>query len=113
MGKLGVAPDQRGAGRLLPRRVERGVLAQDRLVQPPQLGAGLDADLLDQRGARLTVRLQRLGLAARAIQREHALRVQPLAQRLLRQQRLELRQHLAVAPGVEVLVDRHLERRRA
>ena len=111
--KLGVAPDQRGAGRLLPRRVERRVLAQDRLVQPPQLGAGLDADLLDQRRARLAVRLQRLGLAARAVEREHALRVQALAQRLLRQQRLELRQHLAVAPGVEVLVDRDLERTRA
>jgi hypothetical protein len=39
--------------------------------------------------------------------------VQAFAQRLLRQQRLEFRQHLAVAPGVEVLVDRDLERGRA
>jgi hypothetical protein len=33
--ELVVAPDQRRAGRLLPRRFERRVLAQDRLVQPP------------------------------------------------------------------------------
>ena len=39
--------------------------------------------------------------------------MQALAQRLLRQQRLELCQHLAVAPAVEVLVDPDLERRRA
>ena len=108
--KLGVAPDQRGASRLLPRGVERRVLAQDRLVQPAQVRAGLDADLLDQRGARFAVGLQRLGLAARAVERKHALCVQALAQRLPAQQRLELRQHLAVAPGVEVLVDRDLER---
>jgi hypothetical protein len=63
--------------------------------------------------ARLTVRLERVGLAARAVEREHALRVQALAQRLLRQQRLELGQHLAVAAGVEILVDRDLERGRA
>ena len=113
LGELDVAPDQRGAGRLLTRRVERRVLAQDRLVQAAQLGAGLDADLLDQRGARAAVRLKGVGLAARAVEREHALRVQALAQRLLCQQGLDLRQHLAVAPGVEVVVDRDLGRGRA
>ena len=82
-------------------------------MQPSQLGAGLDADVLDQRRARPAIRVQRLGLPARAIQREHALRVQALAQRLARQQRLQLRQHLTVAPAVEVLVDRDLQRGRA
>ena len=82
-------------------------------MQPAQLGAGLDADLIDQRGARLTVRLQRVGLAARAVEREHALRVRALAQRLARQQRLELGQHLAMAPGVQILIDRDLKRARA
>ena len=81
-------------------------------MQPSQVRPGLDADLLDQRSARLAVRLQRLGLAAGAVEREHPLRVQALAQRLLRQQRLQLGQHLAVAPGIEVLVDRDLERGR-
>jgi hypothetical protein len=36
--------------------------------------------------------------------------VQALTQRLLGQQRLQLRQHLAVTAGLEVLVDRDLER---
>ena len=110
MGELRVAAGERGARRLLARGLERRVLAQHRLVQPPQLRARFDADLLDQGGARLPVGLERLGLAARAVEREHPLRVQALAQRLPREQGLELRQHLAVTPGVEVLVDRDLER---
>ena len=45
---------------------------------------GLDADLLDERRARVAVGLERLGLPAGSVQREHALRVQALAQRLRR-----------------------------
>ena len=56
--------------------VERRVLDQDRVVQARSSGAGLDADLLDERGSRLPVGLQRLRLAAGAVQREHPLRVQ-------------------------------------
>ena len=46
-------------------QVERRVLREDLLVQPLQLGARLDADLLDERRARGAVGLQRLRLAAR------------------------------------------------
>ena len=79
-------------------------------MQPAQVGARLHADLLDQRGPRLPVGLERVRLTAAAVQSEHALPMQALAQRLPGQQRLELRQHLAVAPGLEVLVNRDLER---
>jgi hypothetical protein len=90
------------------RVIEGCVLAQDRLVEPAQLGAGLDADLLDQRGPGRAVGLERVGLAAAAVQREHPLRVQPLAQRLCEHQRLELADHVAVASRLEVALDREL-----
>ena len=80
-------------------------------MQAAQLGAGLDADRVDERVARLAVGLERLGLAAAAVQREHPLRVQALAQRLLGDERLELADDLGVAARLEVLVDRQLERR--
>ena len=91
--------------------VERRVLAQDRLLQPPQIGAGLDADLLNERLPGLTVRVERVGLPAGAIQREHPLQVQLLAQRLLEHQPLELADHLAVPARGQVTVDRQLDRR--
>ena len=81
--ELALAPDQRRraarvelARQLDGRRLEleRGVLAQDRLMQPPQLRAGLDADLVDQRAAGLAKGLERLRLAPAAVQREHQLR---------------------------------------
>jgi hypothetical protein len=63
-------------------------LAQDRLMQPPQLRAGFDADLLDQELARLAVGVESLRLPAGAVERKHALCMQPLAQRVLGDQRL-------------------------
>src|SRR4051794_14383142 len=53
-----------GAGSGCEREVERRVLLQDPLVQAAQLRARLDADLLDQRGARPLIGGERLRLAA-------------------------------------------------
>jgi hypothetical protein len=120
--QLTVAPGQRrrrrgvelsrqlGHGRL---DVQHRVLAQDRVVQAPQLRARLDPDLLHQRAACVHVGLERLGLAPAPIQREHPLRVQPLAQRVPGQQRLDLANDLAMAPGGQVRVDRQLRGRLA
>jgi hypothetical protein len=59
-----IATDQRRRRRELPRKlergrldVERGILAQDRLVQAAELGRRLDPDLVDQGVPRLPVRL--------------------------------------------------------
>jgi hypothetical protein len=93
------------------RRVELRILAQDRLVQLAQLGPGLDADLLDQCRSRLPVGVQRLRLAPRAVQREHPLGVKPFAQRLARDQGLELAEDLAMASRRHVAFDRALGRR--
>ena len=117
--QLDPASDQRRARVELGRELERpgggraqpGVLAQDRLVQPAQLGAGLDADLLHQRGPGLTVGSERVGLAARAVQREHPLRMQLLAQRLVQHQRLQLSYNVAMAARIQVDVDRQLHGR--
>ena len=78
-----------------------------------QLGAGLDPDLLDQPGARVAVGLECLGLAAAPVEREHALAVKVLAQRLFGDQRVQLADHLAVATCLEIGVDRHLARAQA
>ena len=54
-------------------------------------------------------RLQGVRLSARPVQSKHALGVQILAQGLLLDQRLQFGDHLAMAPGGEVAVDRELE----
>ena len=79
-------------------------------MQLAQRRSGLDADLLDERRSRLPVGLQRLCLAARAVEREHPLRLQPFAQRVARDERLELAEDLAMAARRQVAVDRALGR---
>ena len=78
-----------------------------------QRPAGLDPELLDQRPARVAVDVERLGLATRAVEREHELAAQALAQRVLGDQRLELADELGVAAERELGVDALLERRHA
>ena len=97
----------RGDRRL--RQVELGILAQDGLVQLAQLAARLDAELLDQVAARCLVDLERVGVAAGAVEREHELGVGALAQRLLPGQRLELAHELGMAAEREVGVDPRLQ----
>ena len=83
-------------------------MRQDRGLEPLQLGSGFDADPLHERAARLPVGVQRLGLSLRAVQRQHPLGVQPLAQRMLHDQRLELPDHIGVAARRQVRLDRQL-----
>ena len=68
-------------------------------------------EALDERLPRLAVDLERLGLAARAVEREHLLAAQPLAQRVLGDERLELGDERRVPPERELGVDPLLERR--
>ena len=75
-------------------------------MQRAQLRAGLDADLIDERRARVTVRRERIRLAPGAVEREHQLRVQALTQRLAGDQRLELADELAVPSVGQIEVDR-------
>src|SRR6266540_3298331 len=77
-------------GRRRGEQVERGVLREDCLLQALQPDARLDAELVDQGLPGGAVGGQRLGLPAAAVQGEHELAVQVLAQRVLAHQRLQL-----------------------
>ena len=108
---------QRGATLELARQLARGrahgeggVVAEDGLLQLPQLGAGLDPDLLDQRPMRVAICRHRFGLPSGAVEGEHALRVEALVQGVLGDKRLESSEHVGVAPGGEFGVDRQLDR---
>jgi hypothetical protein len=113
-----VAPRVRRRPRPVGKSAGRGgwgvdprVVGEDRLVQVVQLSARLDPELLDEDLPRVTVRLQRVGLAAASIQREHPLRVQSLTPRALGGELLELADQFGVAPRSKVGIDAHLKRR--
>ena len=106
--------------------VERGILQEDPRLELLQCGHGLEPERVYQRGATLAEHLERLGLSAGAVERQHQLAAQALVQRMLRHDLLELRdEHRAAAElelGVEALLqhrqtqtaqaldDRHRER---
>ena len=77
-------------------------------MQSAKIGAGFHADLFHEKAPCIAKRLERLGLAPTAIQREHALRVQALAQGVLGQQALDLAEDLLMAPRAQVSVDGQL-----
>ena len=93
------------------RRAERLVLSEDRLLELPELVGGIDPELLDEHPADVLVRLERLGLPAAAVQREHQLRAGPLPVRLGRDERLEVGDNVEVPPERELRVDELLPRR--
>ena len=99
---------RRGHG-LRALNVQLGSLRQDRLLEISQRRTWLDADLLHQRLASLAKRGERIALAARAIEREHQLAAQALAERVASYQRLDLAGEIRSAES-EVGVDPVLER---
>lgn len=74
------------------------VPSQDRLVHPPQLLAGLHAQLVQEPAPRLPVEVQRLGLAPAAVQRAHPQSGERLVVRLGQGRRHQGVQGLRVAP---------------
>ena len=64
-----------------------GIVREDRVLEPPQLGAGLERQLLREHPPRLVEGLEGVGLAAAAVQREHQLPPQPLPERVLLERR--------------------------
>jgi hypothetical protein len=116
--ELGAPADQRrrGSRQVAPGAQfgrldqQRGIVVEDRLLQAAQLGAGLGPELVEQGAPRGAVGLQRIGLAPAAIQREHELASEPLAQRLRGDEDLELGDELLRAAEGEVGLDAVLER---
>ena len=119
--QLGVAPEARGegtgqvAGGQGGRASGRGrwpggageglVLAQHGRLQPAQLGAGVDAQLVAQVAAGVLEGPQRLRLAPAAVEGDHQQAPQPLPQGVGGDQALQLLGALDVAAEVEVGLD--------
>jgi hypothetical protein len=86
-------------------------VGKHRRLQPLQLRAGVKAQLLAEQPAGPPVDLQRLGLPARLVQGAHELPAEPLAQRVLGDQRLQLPDDRGVAAKGQVGLDPVLHRR--
>jgi hypothetical protein len=92
------------------RPCQSRLVAQDLGLEPPELRAGIDAEFVDEAGARILVDLQGLRLPARTIQRQHELLSERLAQWVIPDQRLQLADHVGVAAELEVRLDPFLAR---
>ncbi len=73
--------------------------------------AGLDPELVDENTPRVVVDLERFGLPARPVEREHQVAAKPLAKRMLVGEGLELSDQVAVTACFELRLDAVLERR--
>ena len=98
------------AGGLTARRRERLVLLEDRPLEPAQVLAGLEPELLVEQPAAGLVDGERVRLAPAAVQGEHQLAAQPLAERMSADEPLQLRDELGLPAELEVGVDALLER---
>src|SRR5262249_32410920 len=74
--------------------IGRRILVEDRLLELLEPATRLDAELLDEHAPSHLVRLQRVGLTAAAVEREHQLAAEPLPQGMSGDEQLELRDEL-------------------
>ena len=89
--------------------VDRGILLQDRLLELAQRPARLNAEFADEDPPALLIDLERFRLAPGAVEREHQLRAQMLAQRMLSDKPLDLGYQLGVPAQGEISIDAFLE----
>ena len=92
---------------------KRGILVEHLPFECLQLGAGLDSEALDERLARGAVRGERIGLPPGPVEREHLLRSEALAVRVLHHERVELVDQVGVAAERQVRIDPIFERSQA
>ena len=85
-------------------------MRQDGRLELSEALARLEPQLLDQHGPGVVVRLKRVCLAVAAVEGQHQLRVQALAEGVLRHQRLKLGDDRPMAALAEGLIDRELTR---
>lgn len=91
------------------REVERGILRQHGTLEPLQVRARLDAELLHQYPAGRLVGRKRIGLPPAAVEGDHQLPMQPFPQRVRGGQRLKLADHLGMTAERQIGVDPVLE----
>ncbi len=92
------------------RSGEARVLPEDRPLQLLQGWARVEAEILREGFAGFAIDLERIRLAAAAVEREHPLLEEPLAIRLVGRERLELGDDSVVAAARELRVEAKLER---
>ena len=103
-------PTGRGGGARRRRlRGERRVLLQDPALELTQMLRGLDAELVGELLPERLVRVERLGLAARPVERQHQLLPQPLPQGVARGERVELGNEHRMPAERQICVDPLLE----
>jgi hypothetical protein len=85
-------------------------MGEDRLLQALELGPWTQTELGVERAYGIAVRVEGLALAPGAIQGQHQLGAQPLAQRLPRHEGLELAHELYPAAKREVGLDAVVDR---
>ncbi len=93
-----------------PRRVECRILAEDPCFELLQRASRLKPELAAQPAGPPPVCVERVGLAAGTVESKHELLEQVLSKRMLREDRLQLGDELAVPPKLEVGIDPGLER---
>ena len=98
-----------GGARAPARASSSGDLLEHQPLEPPQLLARLEPELVGEEGARVAVGGERVGLAPAAVEREHQLAAQALAQRVRGDELLQLGDELGVAAEREVGLDAPLE----
>ena len=86
-------------------QVERRVLTQDRALELTQRPAGVEPEALGEQTPSCLVRLERFRLAIRAVEREHQLPPQALAQRLFADEPLQFGHELRMPAAGEVGLD--------
>ena len=84
-------------------------MTQNRRLERAQPRARLESEFVDHQLAPGSVDLQRLDLTPRPVEREHQLRTHRLAERMLRDKALQLRDQRGVTPEREGGVDARLD----
>ena len=99
--------------RRAPIRQRGGIVVEHLAFELAQLLAGLEPELRAQHRVRVGVDAERLSLPRAGVQGPHQLRPQPLAQRMLRDKRLQLRAELGVPAERQFRVNARLDRSQA
>ena len=80
-------------------------MTKNRAVDLAKRRPWFDSELLRERSPCVLVNLQRLGLASRAVQRQHQLGAQALTQWIRRDERFDLADQLGVSAALDLRVD--------
>src|SRR5262245_27226055 len=88
---------------------ERRVLTEDRVLQSLELGPRLKAQLIAQRASHTPKGCECVDLTSTSVEREHQLAVEMLAERLIRNKRLEFGNELEMPREREFGLDSFLE----